>query len=80
MPRSPACERRHVRLATVIVAVVVAVCGGTLGACYAVATAASRPVEALEARVRLVEQNDAANAARFEAIKDAIRELKEARR
>jgi len=67
------CDTRHLRMLGVIVAIVLAICTGTLGYCRVM-------VSGLEARVRKVEQNDAANAVRFEAIRAALDRIEKAGR
>ena len=74
-----ACGPRHLRLLAVIVSIVLAVCAGTIGyarsTSSAVAADARNRGDALEVRVRLVEQAEAANAARFVAIAESLHRL-----
>jgi len=62
------CGSQHLRLATAIIGVVLAICTATIAYCHTT-------VAAMDARMRKVEQNDAANAARIEAIKDALERM-----
>jgi len=62
------CAEKHRKWLVTIVAIVLTLCSGTLGICYTM-------VSSLEVRVRSVEQSDAANAARFEAIRESLRRL-----
>ena len=62
------CGNQHLRLAATIIGIVLAICTGTIVHCHAAVTG-------LEVRVREVEKNDAANAARFEAIRDALKRM-----
>ena len=64
----PDCGARHLKLAGMILGAVVVICGATIG--HSTSTA-----KALEERVRIVEQAEAANAARFEAIQKALERL-----
>jgi flagellar basal body-associated protein FliL len=70
--RPSGCGSRHLRLIGLIVGIVLAVCAATLAACWSAQAG-------LETRLRRVEQNDAANAARFEAIKEALQRIEGAR-
>ena len=63
------CGTKHLKLATVNVALVLAVCSATVG--YSTNTLA-KATEPLERRIRTVEQNDAANAVRFETIQQTL--------
>jgi len=58
----------NLRWAATIIGIVMALCTGTLGYTHTA-------LGSLETRVRAVEQNDAANAARFEAIRDSLHRL-----
>jgi cell division protein FtsB len=62
------CGSKHLRLAGLIIGVVLTVCAATIG--YA-----QVKLGELDARVRMVEQDAAANAARFEAIKESLQRL-----
>jgi len=62
------CGTRHLKLAGMILGAVVVICGATIS--HSASTA-----KALEERVRIVEQAEAANAARFEAIQKALERL-----
>gem|GEM_PF-6604190 len=62
------CGGKHLKLGLWIIGTVLGICAGTVSICHAM-------VGGLEVRVRQVEQNDAANAARFEAISEALRRL-----
>ncbi|KKL10356.1 hypothetical protein LCGC14_2556650 [marine sediment metagenome] len=62
------CGGKHLRLAGTIVLIVLAVCGGTIT--YAMATASAQ-----DARLRTVEQDNAANTARFEAIQQSLERI-----
>ncbi len=64
------CGARHLRLAAMIIGIVLAICTGTITYCHTV-------VSSLEVRLRAVEQNDAANAARFESIRESLHRLEE---
>jgi len=68
-PSSNGCGGKHLRLAGIIVGTVLAICTTTLAVCHTM-------VESLEVRMRKIEQHDAANAARFEAIKESLDDLK----
>ncbi len=68
----PDCGSRHLRLASMILGAVLTVCGATVVYAY-------RTSDALEARLREVEQNDAANAARFLAIQQALERIERSR-
>ncbi len=85
------CGTKHLKLTLAILGLVVVVCLATLGPCYLMSRNVETEVDAmvrglqtsiktrldgLELRIRLVEQSDAANAARFEAIKESLAELK----
>jgi len=62
------CGGKHLKLGLAIIGIVLAICSSTLGACYLM-------VGGLEERVRRVEQNDAANATRFESIRETLQRL-----
>ena len=62
------CGNQHLRLAAAIIGIVLAICTSTAAYCYSA-------VAGLEVRLRAVEQSDAANAARFEAIKSALERM-----
>jgi len=62
------CGAKHLKLVAMIVGIVLAVCGGTV--VYSVSAASD-----MDKRVREVEKNDAANAARFEEIQRALSRL-----
>lgn len=66
--RTDDCGSKHLRLAVAIIGIVIAICSGTIGHSMTCA-------RALDERVRIVEQNDAANAARFEAIQQSLDRL-----
>ena len=59
------CGTRHNRLLAMIVLIVLAVCGATIGYCRIT-------LGQIEARVRLVEQSEAANMVRFETIQQSL--------
>ena len=62
------CGNQHLRLAAAIIGIVLAICTSTAAYCHSA-------VAGLEVRLRAVEQSDAANAARFEAIKAALQRM-----
>jgi hypothetical protein len=62
---SNGCGGQHLGLAAMILGPVLVVCGACLGACWSMTST-------LDVRVRQVERNDGANAARFEAIRDSL--------
>ncbi len=66
------CGEKHRKWLALIVGIVLAICTGTIVYCHTT-------VSGLEVRVRQVEQNsaanDAANAARFEAIRESLHRL-----
>jgi len=62
------CGTKHLRLAALLVTVVLAVCGAMLG--HSLSAAAG-----MDTRMRIVEQNDAANTARFVAISQSLERL-----
>ena len=62
------CGDKHLRLAALIVVIVLSICAGTIA--YA-----NLQIRSLEARVRMIEQSEAANRARFEAIQQSINRI-----
>lgn len=62
------CGSKHLRWATAIIGIVLAICTATVAYCHSM-------VGSLEVRVRQIEKNDAANAARFESIKASLDRL-----
>ena len=71
MTNPNAVDRRadlSLRWATMIIGLVLAICGGTIAYCRTI-------VDDLEVRVRAVERNAAGNTARFEAIKESLMRL-----
>ena len=59
------CGAKHLRLAGLIIGIVLTVCTATVGHCQ-------MALGRLEARIRLVEQDNAANGARFESIRESL--------
>lgn len=62
------CGTQHLKLASLIVGIVLTVCCATI-------VYARVAIAEIDARVRIVEQSSAANAARFEAIRDSLQRL-----
>jgi len=65
------CGTKHLRLMIAIISIVMAICAGTITYCRAA-------IAEIDARVRIVEQSEAANSARFEAIQQSLRRLERA--
>ena len=62
------CGSKHLRLMIAIISIVMTMCAGTIAYCRST-------VAEIDARVRIVEQSEAANAARFEAIQQSLLRL-----
>jgi len=68
-PPGNGCGARHLKLAGMIVGIVLCVCAGAVGW-------TARDLSAQDVRLRKVEQDSAANAARFEAIREQLADIK----
>jgi hypothetical protein len=65
------CGNQHLKLAGMIIGLVVMICVATV-------TYTQSTLRSIEARVRIVEQNDAANAARFESLRAQMQRIERA--
>jgi len=70
--RSDECGKKHLRWAVATIGIVMAICGCTWSLCNDMTERLLAEVRLVETRVRAMEQHDAANAARFEAIKESL--------
>ena len=66
------CGRKHLRWAGLTLGTVLAICGATYTICRGMTDGLQVELSALEVRLRQMEQHDAANAARFEAIRESL--------
>ena len=73
-PAAPAaaCGAKHLRWAGLTLGLVMAVCGATYTVCRGMVDGLQIELDAVEVRLRQMEQHDAANAARFEAIRQSL--------
>ena len=70
--RAEECGKKHLRWSAVTIGIVIAICGGTWTLCNDMTERLRVEVRLVETRVRAMEQHDAANAARFDAIKESL--------
>jgi len=66
------CGRKHLRWAGLTLGIVLAICGATYTICRGMTDGLQVELNAVEVRLRQMEQHDAANAARFEAIRESL--------